>query len=384
MRNGHTTRDLLAHLVGFPTVSSRSNLDLVDFVESFLANHGIASTRVPDDTGTKASLFAQIGPNVPGGVVLSGHTDVVPTEGQAWSTDPWTLTERGGRLYGRGTCDMKGFCAAALAMANEMQAAPLRRPIIIALSHDEEIGCLKAPEMIEGILATHPTPAAVIVGEPSDMRVVTSHKGSWEFKGHARGHEVHSSLIHTGVSAIHAAAKLIVWSSDTTAQNAQSSKDTAFEPPYTTLHIGVISGGTAKNITARDCHFIGEIRVMPDESITAWRSRMEAEAERIQAQMRAIAPDTALSLESTITIPPLVPEVNGFAESLARSLTGDNANHVVSYQTEAGQFQEAGLSTIVCGPGSIRQAHQPDEFISIEQLDAAETFMKRLIRHLSS
>jgi acetylornithine deacetylase len=383
MPPGPSTRDMLARLVAFPTVSARSNLDLVDFVEEYLGDHRIAAMRVPDATGQKASLFARIGPDVPGGVILSGHSDVVPTEGQDWSGDPWTLTERDGRLYGRGTCDMKGFCAAALAAVPEMRAAALRRPIIVALSHDEEIGCLRAPEMIDAILAALPRPAAVIVGEPSEMRVVTGHKGSWEFRGHARGHEVHSSLVHTGVSAITAAARMVNWTVATMAENARTASANPFVPPFTTLHVGVISGGTAKNITARDCRFIGEIRVMPDESIADWQARMEAEAARIEAEMRAVRPGTALTLESTITIPPLVPEADGAAENLARGLTGDNGTHVVSYQTEAGQFQEKGLSTVVCGPGSILQAHQADEYISLHQLDEVDAFMRRLIRHLS-
>ncbi len=382
MQTRFSTRDMLARLVAFPTVSTRSNLDLVDFVDTYLSDLGVKVFRVPDETGEKASLFARIGPDVPGGVVLSGHTDVVPVEGQAWTSDPWALTERDGRLYGRGTCDMKGFCAAALAMAPEMLAAPLNRPVIVALSHDEEIGCLKAPEMIAAMLAELPRPGAVIVGEPSEMRVVTGHKGSWEFHGHARGHEVHSSLVHTGVSAITAAARMINWTVETMAENARQASGNAFVPPYTTLHVGVIAGGTAKNITARDCSFTGEIRVMPDENIAEWQRRMEAEAARIEAEMRAVRPGTALTLESTITIPPLMPETNGAAEALARSLTGDNGTHVVSYQTEAGQFQEQGLSTVVCGPGSILQAHQADEFISLEQLGAAEAFMRRLIGHL--
>ncbi|MCB1352304.1 MAG: acetylornithine deacetylase [Rhodobacteraceae bacterium] len=377
------SRDMLARLVAFPTVSTASNLDLVGFVEGWLAEHGIAPVRVPDSAGGKASVFARIGPDVPGGVVLSAHTDVVPVIGQAWSSDPWTLTERDGRLYGRGTCDMKGFAAAALALVPEMTAAPLRRPILIALSHDEEIGCLKAPELIEAILATGPRPEAVIVGEPSEMRVVTGHKGSWEFAGHARGHEVHSSLVHTGVSAVTAAARMIAWTADTMAENARAAAPSAFVPPYTTLHVGVVKGGTAKNITARDCSFIGEVRVMPDESIAEWRARLEAEAARIEAEMQAIRPETSLILESTIAIPPLVPEPDGAAERLARALTGDNGTHVVSYQTEAGQFQERGLSTVVCGPGSITEAHQPDEYLSLDQLSAAETFIRRLIRHLS-
>lgn len=377
------TSDMLARLVAFPTVSDVSNLDLIAFVEDWLAECGATAHRVPDATGEKASLWARIGPDLPGGVVLSGHTDVVPVAGQDWSTDPFTLTERDGRLHGRGTCDMKGFLAAALSHVPAMLAADLRRPILLALSHDEEIGCLAAPDLIRAILSAAPRPGAVIVGEPSEMRVVNGHKGSWEFVGHATGYEVHSSLVHTGVSAIAAAADMIRWTVETMRENAARAGASAFVPPYTTLHVGIVEGGTAKNITARDCRFVGEVRIMPDESADDWRARLEAEAARISAGMRAVRPGTGLVLESTIVIPPLEPEAEGEAEALARALTGDNGTHVVSYQTEAGQFQEAGLSTIVCGPGSILQAHQPDEFIAREQLDAADAFMTRLIRHLS-
>jgi acetylornithine deacetylase len=379
-----TPRDLLTSLVAFPTVSTRSNLDLVEFVERHLEDCGVACRRVPDASGEKASLIAQVGPAVPGGVVLSGHTDVVPVTGQDWTTDPFTLTERDGRLHGRGTCDMKGFCATALALVPEMLEAGMKRPVVIALSHDEEIGCLKAPEMIEAMLGHLPRPGAVIVGEPTEMTVVTGHKGSWEFEGRMRGHEVHSSLVHTGVSAISAAAHMIGWMNATMARNARDARPNPFVPPYTTLHVGLIEGGTAKNITARDCRFVGEVRVMPDESPGQWRERLETEAARLEADLRRIHPDAAATLVSTIEIPALRPEPDGAAEALARRLTGDNGTHVVSFQTEAGQFQERGLSTVVCGPGSIAQAHQPDEYISLEQLDAGTRFVRALIRDLAA
>jgi len=377
-------RAMLARLVAFPTVSSRSNLDLIDFVADWLAGHGVACRRVPDTQGDKASLVARIGPAVPGGVVLSGHTDVVPTDGQAWSSDPFVLTERDGRLYGRGTCDMKGFCATALALVPEMLAAGLSRPIVLALSRDEEIGCLGAPDLIDALLAGEPRPGAVIVGEPSEMRVVTGHKGSWGFRAHARGHEVHSSQIHAGVSAISAAARLIAWMDAEMARNARDPDPGAFVPPYTTLHTGLIRGGTANNIAARDCWFSGEVRVMPAESVAGWRERIRAEAARLEAGMRVVHPDTHLRLETRMDVPQLRPEPDGAAEALARRLTGDNGTHMVSYQSEAGHFQERGLSTVVCGPGSIDQAHQADEFISLAQLHAGTTFLRGLIRDLAA
>ncbi len=375
---------MLARLVAFPTVSSASNLDLVDFVAGYLEGHGIAVQRLPDATGTKASLLALIGPPVEGGVVLSGHTDVVPVTGQDWTTDPFVLTERDGRLYGRGTCDMKGFVACALAAVPRMRATPLRRPIILALSHDEEVGCLGAPAMIDAMLDTLPRPEAVIVGEPSMMRVVTGHKASWGFRVDVRGHEVHSSLVHTGVSAVMVAGRLVAWLDAAMAEAARTAAPSAFDPPHTTLHVGMIAGGTAANITARDCRFTGEMRILPGEPLAAWKSRFLAEVARLEAEMRQVRPETSITVTTRMDLPGFAPEPDGAAERLARQLTGDNGVHVVSYQTEAGQFRERGLSTAICGPGAITEAHQPDEFIAIDQFDAGSAFVQRLIDRLAA
>lgn len=377
-------REMLARLVAFPTVSDRSNLDLVDFVEGWLADHGVAATRVPDATGEKASLFARVGPAEPGGVVLSGHTDVVPVAGQDWTSDPWTLTERDGRLYGRGACDMKGFLACGLALVPEMLAADLRRPVLLALSHDEEIGCLGAPAMIDAILAAEPKPAAVVVGEPSMMQVVTGHKASWGMRVHVRGHEVHSSLVHTGVSAVMSAARLVAWLDRTMAENAARAADGPYAPNYTTLHVGLIQGGTAANITARDCTFSAEMRILPDESLADWKARFLAEVARLEAELRAVHPAAKITVATRMELPAFAPETDGAAEALARRITGDNGLRVVSYQTEAGQFQERGLSTVICGPGSIEQAHQPDEWLSVAQLDAGAAFVRGVIRSLAA
>jgi acetylornithine deacetylase len=383
MASGPDPREMLARLVAFDTVSTGSNLALVDFVGAYLAGHGIHAIRVPA-AGDKASLLAPVGPAVAGGVVLSGHTDTVPVAGQDWTSDPFRLAERDGRLHGRGACDMKGFLAIALALVPEMLAAGLKRPIVLALSRDEEIGCLGAPEMIGVMLDRLPRPEAVIVGEPSEMRVVTGHKGSWGFRAHVRGHEVHSSLIHTGVSAVMLASRLVAWMADTMAAEAAGAVDGDFDPPYTTLHVGIIEGGTATNITARNCRFAGEIRVLPDESVAGWKARVLAEAARLEAEARAIHPAAGVRIESRMELPGFVPEPDSPAERLARSLTSDHGHHVVSYQTEAGHFQAAGLSTVICGPGSIAQAHQPDEFISTAQLEAGTAFVRRLIRQLAA
>ncbi len=378
-----SARDLLDRLVGFPTISDVSNLDLIDFAESYLAEHGIDSVRVPNEDGTKASLYAHVGPQVDGGVVLSGHTDVVPVEGQAWDTDPFVVTEKDGKLFGRGTCDMKGFDALALFALPIAKKRGIKRPLQIALSYDEEVGCLGAPPMIDHMVANGmPRADTVIVGEPSMMQVVTGHKGGVGWKVHVQGFEVHSSLAYTGVSAIMMGAKLIDWANQVNAENAAATPNdvnAAFDPPYTSLHVGTISGGTANNITAKDCHFAFDMRLVPGDDAEEWTDRFMAKVSEIEAEMQAIRPETGIKTTPFFKLPGLRPENMGRAEELARKLTGDNGTHVVSYGTEAGQFQERGYSAAICGPGDIAQAHQPNEFVSIDQFNQGEAFMHRLI-----
>lgn len=379
-------RQILDRLVSFPTVSRDSNLPLIDWVEDYLESHGVTAHRVWNEDRTKASLYAHIGPEVAGGVVLSGHTDVVPVDGQVWSSDPWMVTERDGRLYGRGTCDMKGFVALALAAVPLALAADLKRPLQLALSHDEELGCTGAPPMIAEMARSLPRAAAVIVGEPSRFSVVTGHKGGTGFKVHVKGYEVHSSLIHTGVSAIMAAAPLIDFANRVNAANAArppAALAQMFDPPWTTLHVGMIRGGTAHNITAADCRFSCEIRVVPGEDIEDWVAAFEGQVAQAVAAMQSIRPETGITVARFFSVPPLRPETDGPAEALARRLTGDNGLHVVSYGTEAGQFQAEGYSAVVCGPGDILQAHQPDEFLEISEFDAGWSFMQRLVAWLS-
>ena len=380
-------RELMDKLVSFPTVSRDSNLALVDFVEAYLASHGVDSVRVPNEDGTKAALYAHIGPMVDGGVVLSGHTDVVPVDGQAWDTDPFTVTEKHGKLYGRGTCDMKGFDALALSAVPLALAAGIKRPLQIALSYDEEVGCIGAPPMIDHMVA-HGLPRAdtVLVGEPSMMQVVTGHKGGIGWKMHFRGFEVHSSIAYQGVSAIMMAAKLIDWANQVNAENAAATPNdlaAPFDPPYTTLHVGTITGGTAHNITAKDCHFGLDIRVVPGDDVNDWKMRVEARVAELDAEMSAVRPEAGITAVQYFGLPGLVPENMGKAEELARRLTGDNATHVVSYGTEAGQFQERGYSAVVCGPGDIAQAHQPNEYITVDQFAQGEAFIARLVAMLA-
>ena len=380
-----TSRDVLEKLVSFPTVSRDSNLDLVDWVQDFLSDNGIVSHRMLNEDGKKAAIYAHVGPDAPGGVVLSGHTDVVPVDGQDWATDPWVVTEKDGKLFGRGTCDMKGFNALALVALVKAKGAPLKRPVQIALSYDEEIGCEGAPPLIEKMQENLPPAALAIIGEPSMMKVVTGQKGSSGFLVHVRGFEVHSSLMHTGVNAIMEGAKLIAWCNEMNARG-EASKPTEiaamFVPPWTSVHVGVITGGTAHNITAKDCHFGVDFRFVPTDARDAWEARFIAEVRRIEADMKAVHPDAGIDLHPDFGLPGLKPEVNGPAEQLARKLTGDNASHVVSYGTEAGHFRNAGYSSVICGPGDIAQAHQPNEYVTLEQLAAGEAFMDRLIEHL--
>ncbi len=387
MSDAPKARAIMEALVGFPTVSRDTNLPLIDWVERYLTDLGIVAHRMPKaGDPRKAAIFCSVGPDVPGGVVLSGHTDVVPVDGQDWSTDPWVVTERDGKLYGRGTCDMKGFDALALHALQRASVSDLKRPLQVALSFDEEVGCMGAPPLIEAMSqAGLPKAKTAIIGEPSMMRCVTGHKGSSGFDVRVKGFEVHSSTMHEGVNAIMEAARLIDWANHTNAA-IRTETPTAiaeiFNPPFTTVHVGQISGGTAHNITAGDCTFGIDWRFTPDDDRQA---RMEAFVDYValvEAGMKAIAPSAGIELRPFFDVPPLRPEEHGAAEQMVRAITGDNGTHVVSYGTEAGHFQAAGYSAVVCGPGDIAQAHQADEFISVAQLEAGEDFLNRVIDDL--
>ena len=375
--------DLMCKLVSFPTVSCETNLPLVDWVESYLHSHGISAHRWTDpDQPHKAALFAHVGPEIAGAIVLSGHTDVVPIDGQNWDTNPWEVVEKDGRYYGRGTCDMKGFDALAIWALVEAHYIGVSRPLQLALSFDEEVGCTGAPPMIAAMQGVVPKGSAVIVGEPSMMKVVTGHKGGSGFTTQVVGYEVHSSIHYQGVSAIHEGARLIQWATEQNEINRSKEPEPLarmFDPPYTTWHVGTISGGTADNITAKDCQFNMGYRAVPSDD-TQNLDRMYAEKVReVKTAMQAVRPEADIVLTSRYAVTPLKPESNGEAELLVRSITGDNGDHFVSYGTEAGQFQDAGYSAVVCGPGDISQAHQPNEFIGVAQLEAGHKFMRNLL-----
>lgn len=376
-----TAAEILDRLVGFATVSRDSNLALIEWVEGWLDDHGVAHWRVESDDGRKANLLARIGPDVPGGVVLSGHTDVVPVDGQPWSTDPFTLVDKGnGRLYGRGTCDMKGFIACALAEVPRWGDQALATPIWLAFSYDEEVGCIGAPRMIERLLADHPRPAAVIVGEPTMMHPVVAHKGATNLRTTVTGRAAHSSQVNQGVSAIHVAARLVTRIEDVMAElKAEGRVDEAFNVVHSSLHVGKIAGGTAINIMARECSFEWEIRHLPSDRFEELLARVNDTAAGLEAEMRKRAPDAAIVTEAlNTTVPALADDNNAEVLALCRDLLDERPAGAVAYATEAGQFQREGLPTVICGPGSIGQAHQPDEYIDIDQLEAGAAFMAAL------
>jgi acetylornithine deacetylase len=379
--------EYLRRLVAFDTTSRGSNLALIDYVEAELAAHGARSVRIPNEQGDKANLLGLIGPEVDGGVVLSGHTDVVPVDGQPWTSDPWTLTDKGdGRHYGRGTCDMKAFIALALGAAPLFAKATLKRPVHFAFTYDEEIGCIGAPHLIRKLVSHGPQPRLVIVGEPTSMELVTAHKSITVFAVTVTGREAHSSQPHLGVSANMEAARLVAFIGDLAAQ-LDSAADPAslFLPKGPSMTIGLINGGTAANILARECRFTSDLRAPaaydPEAVLAPLRARV-AELDRV---LKARFPGCGAALEVLRSVPPLTPEPDSEAEALVRSLTGDNSpGRAVSYGAEAGQFQGAGFSTVICGPGSIDQAHQPDEYIDKAQIDRGAQFMLRLVESLSA
>ncbi len=378
-------REILATLIGFDTVSRNSNLQLIDWVEGYLGALGAVCARVVNDDGKKANFYASLGPMVPGGLVLSGHTDVVPVDGQNWTSDPFSLTQKDERYYGRGTCDMKGFIACALTAASDFARADLARPVHFAFSYDEEVGCLGAPSLIEAIARNLPKPAAVLVGEPTDMRVVGAHKGQNSYRVCVYGKEAHSSLPHKGASAVMAAG-LLMAELDGIAKDLQRSADphNPFDPPYGTLTIGLVRGGTAVNIIARECTFHWDLRPLPSDDCAAIEARFTRKVHEIEAQMRKTAPDARIEFERMTSAPPLAADLQSAAEHIARLLTGDNQSRTVSYTTEAGHFQRAGFPAVVCGPGSIEQAHKPDEYVEISQLNLCLKTLRKLPQHLSA
>jgi len=371
---------LLGHLIGFDTTSVKSNLDLIDWVANYLDGHGIASRLTYDEDKQKANLFATIGPEIPGGIVLSGHTDVVPVDGQAWSSDPFKMIERDGKLYGRGTCDMKGFIALAIARAVQFKTQAKRIPVHYAFSFDEEVTCAGVRHLLTDLPTDERRPRLAIIGEPTLMSVANAHKGAAILTTRITGLEGHSSAPDKGVNAIMAGVEILQLIGQMAAERkANPISGSPFDPPYTTFNVGEIQGGTAHNIVARDCRIVWQYRLIPGDHGHDIVDRLERFVNGdLLPRMRAIHPGASVTTEHDFDLPGLQPEPDGEAETLVRELTGANGSTVVSFGTEAGLFQQAGMSAVVCGPGSIEQAHKPDEFISLDQYAQGGRFLDRL------
>ena len=374
--------EMLRRLVAFDTTSRNSNLALIDYVRGYLEGHGVSSTLVPNEDGTKANMFATVGPNVKDGVVLSGHTDVVPVDGQPWVTDPWTLTLKDGKYYGRGTCDMKAFYAIALAMVPEFKKAGLKRPIHFALSYDEEIGCFGAHSLAAAMATEVPRPRAIIIGEPTMMTVVHAHKGSQSYVTKFTGFEAHSSMTHLGVSAIHFAGEFVHYLNQVQEElEAAAPQNSEFMPAAATFNGGTIIGGTAGNILARECEVLWGYRELPTRPIEELGERAKKWLkEELLPKMKAKHPAAAIETELRASTPAFSPEGNDEAKTLAANWSGSNTVGSVVYATEAGIFRKTmGVPTVLCGPGDIAQAHQPNEFLLVSQIEACEGFMRRMV-----
>jgi len=377
------TKDLLAKLVGFDTTSAMSNLDLIAFVQNYLDSRGVASTLVPSEDGEKASLYATIGDGKSGGIGLSGHSDCVSVEGQNWTSDPFTLTERDGKLYGRGTCDMKGFIACVLASVPLFKAQKLKEPVHIIVSYDEEVGCAGVRPLLERLGRDLPRPRAVIVGEPTSMGVIDAHKRIDVYRTTVTGKEAHSSLPALGVNAISCAAELIGELDRIAERIAMTENDQRFEPPYSTVSVGVIDGGTAPNIVPKTCTFRWQVRSLPSAPADESPRALSAFAETaLVPKMRKVAKDAGVETEGQTSVPAFTAAAQSDAVALAMALTGANRTRTVSYATEAGLFEQAGCSAVICGPGDIAQAHAADEFVSIAQLEACLKFLDDLTGRL--
>ena len=375
-----TPREALEKLVAFDTTSRNSNLELIGWVADYLKSRGVESTLSHDDDGRKANLFATLGPEGDGGVVLSGHTDVVPVDGQPWDSDPFEVVEKDGKLFGRGTSDMKSFLAVSLALVPEFLGRGLTKPVHLAFSYDEEIGCLGVHRLLADVKARGLRPRIAIIGEPTGMGVVDAHKGVAVFRTAFRGVPAHSSATHIGVSAVHAAGRFVAFLDDLFDEyQGRARPDMGFVPPCTTIQAGIIEGGTASNIIARDCMVDWHFRAIPSDDPAEIEARAGAFLDTLRRRMQARHGECGITTEVRAKVPPLKPDAASPATQLALALTGANRTAQASFGTEAGIFQESGFPAVVCGPGDIAQAHQPNEFIALAQIEACVTFLRRLM-----
>ena len=363
---------LLAQLIAFPTESADSNRALIDWAEDYLRSHGARTRLVEDETGAKANLFASFGPEADGGIVLSGHTDVVPADASEWTSDPYTMAERDGLLYGRGTCDMKGFIACVMAMAAQFAAWPLTRPIHIALTYDEETGCLGAQSLVREMAAWPHRPAIAIIGEPTLMGIINGHKGCYEYTTDIKGAEGHGSAPDLGVNAAVNAARYVGRLMELAAEMpARAAADCPFDPPWTTVNIGQLHAGVARNVIAGHAAIEWEMRPVAEADADYIKTEVDRfAAEVLEPEMRRVDPQASISRSTVAEVVGLEPHEGCRAVALATALTGRNATGLVAFGTEAGLFQGLGMDCVVCGPGSIEQAHKPDEFIARSELVA--------------
>jgi acetylornithine deacetylase len=376
--------ELLEKLVSFPTVSSDSNLALIQFVAELLQSHGIEPAIIPSPDGRKANLFATVGPINAPGVMLSGHTDVVPVEGQAWTVPAFAMTHRDGRLYGRGTADMKGFAACAIAKCLKARSLDLKTPLHLALSYDEEVGCIGVHSLVEMLReAPHP-PLLCLVGEPTEMQVATGHKGKIAARATCRGREGHSALAPLALNAIHIGCDFVgALRQEQDYLATEGANDPSYDIPYSTVHVGKMNAGVALNIVPNLCEIDFEIRYVAGDDPTQIMRRIQQSAERIVSRATTIAPEAAITIEVSNSYPGLDTPLDAQAVAFVKSLIGANNTIKVAFGTEGGLFsRDVGTPTVVCGPGSMLQGHKPDEFISVEQMRRCDDMLDNLLHRL--
>ena len=378
------TCNILAELIAFPTVSADSNVELITYAAEQLGRCGASMTISRDESGSKANLFATIGPEGDGGIVLSGHTDVVPAEPEEWTGDPFAMRSSDGLLYGRGSCDMKGFIAAALATAPLFASKDLKRPVHYAFTYDEEVGCLGARQLVGELREAGLRPATAIIGEPTSMRIIEGHKGCFEYTTEFRGLEGHGSVPEAGVNAVEYAVRYITRLMELGEELKRNIRpNSRFDPPWTTLQVGRIEGGAARNVIAGACSVEWEMRPVHTDDADLVREKLRHYcSEVLLPQMRAVYPESAIDTHVIGEVDGLLPADDNEAREIIAELTGNNECEVVSFGTEAGLFQKYGMSVVVCGPGSIEQAHKPDEFVAVEQLEACLEMLNGLADRL--
>ncbi len=380
------TIEILADLVSFPVLGGESNLTILAYIEKYLDQYGVTYVRVPNAEGTKSSLFARIGPAVDGGVVLSGHMDVVPVAGQAWDTDPFVLTHVGDKLYARGSCDMKGFLACCLALVPEWVGQSLQKPIYLAFSYDEEVGCLAAPELARALLNYYSEkPAFAIIGEPTRMQPMVGQKGICVLETTVYGSAGHSSRIRQEVSAVHEAAKLISWLENKMNFLVEAGHlDERFTPPHSSLHVGMIQGGIAPNVIADQCTFFWDVRTIPQDKLSDILFDFSRHCSQVEGELKARFPDAKIvTKEHHPPVPPLDTPADAPIVAFVQAAAPIKTLGTVAYAAEAGQFAEAGIPAIICGPGDIAQAHRANEFIEWNQLEMDLSFLRQIAQQLS-